>query len=381
MAKYCPVKLDQVLYTDCEECKDRRKCKVSKMPRSATGRCERCGKFVDPLWNNHIYLMTKGGLDSNKGFGYVQKGDKYYYGTPSPYEHNPQEQIKQKTWGFRDIFLCDDCKHELTNFLIDPRVQQYPEIKIGKGPYNQIIVSLDQSYTSTGVCVVCDGKIKYVTSWSVGAKHKDKNTRAIIYRRMFRYWLDNLLCALESRLCRDYKYDRQLDEEALKNIWNGTPIEYYGTPIEPRIIVCFERIRTFSQGHLSANYLIKTGALVGVILDVCSHHSGINCYSVDTRAWKKSFCGTSKPSETPNKFKVPDEKWPTVKRCLQLGLKDKIVKYHDTMPRAKKYIFTSKDGRPAEIDHDACDAVGIAWCAMHNPEKFINESFDGGLDL
>ena len=47
MAKYCPIRLDQVLYQDCVECPDQRKCKLAKMPRSATGRCERCGKFVD----------------------------------------------------------------------------------------------------------------------------------------------------------------------------------------------------------------------------------------------------------------------------------------------------------------------------------------------
>ncbi len=371
MSKYCPIKLDQVLYTDCLECPDQNKCKLAKMPRSAVGRCERCGKFIDPIYTNHVYLTSNRNTFVSGGFGYVQKGDGYYYGTPANSSEN------QKTYGFHDIFLCDDCQHDFTDWLRDERLQQYPDMKIGKGPYNQIVIGVDESYTSTGVCVICDGKIKVAKSYSVGSQHRDANARAIIYRRMLRYWLDNLLCALESRLCRDYEYPEKLDDEALKNIWNGTPIQYYGKPIEPRIILCFERIRTFSQGHMSTNYLVRTGGLIATIMDVCSQHS-VDCYSVDTRAWKKAFCGTSKPSEKPNRFNVPDEKWPTVRKCLEMGLKDKIVKYYDEPTRKTKNIFIAKDGRQAEIDHDACDAVGIAMCALNNPEKIKCESWKEG---
>ena len=362
MAKYCPIRLDQVLYQDCLECDEKNKCKVSKMPRSAVGRCERCGRFVDPTYYNHIYLCNSGNTFVSGGFGYVQPNDKYHFGTPASSADN------QKTWGFHDIFLCNDCQHDLTEFLSDPRIQQYPEIKVGKGPYNHVIIGIDESYSSTGVCVICDGKIKVVKSYSVGSRHRDPNARAIIYRRMLAYWLDNLLCAIEQKLCRDYEYPKKLTEEQIKNVWNGTPIQYYGKAIEPKITVCFERIRTFSQGHMSTNYLIRTGGLIATIMDVCSRHS-VDCYSVDTRAWKKAFCGTSKPSRKPNKFSVPDEKWPTVQQCLRMGLKNKIVEYFDEPTKRKNGIFISKDGRQALIDHDACDAVGIAMCMLEHPEK------------
>lgn len=372
MAKYCPVRLDQVLYQDCVECEDKRKCKVAKMPRSAVGRCERCGKFVDPTYYNHIYLCNSGNSFVSGGFGYVQPGDKRYFGTPASGDSG-------KTFGFHDIFLCQDCQHEFTSWLRDPRTQQYPEIKVGKGPYNQVVIGIDESYASTGVCVVCDGKIKVVKSYSTGARNRDSNIQAISYRRMLHYWLDNLLSAIEQKLCRDYEYPEKLTEEQIKNVWNGTPIQYYGKAIEPRIVVCFERIRTFSQGHISSSYMIRTGGLVATILDVCSRH-GVECYSVDTRAWKKAFCGTSKPATKRNRYGVPDEKWPTVQQCLKMGLKSKIVRYLDEPTRRKRGIFVAKDGRQAYIDHDACDAVGIAMCAIEHPDKLQGESRKGNLE-
>lgn len=368
MAKYCPVRLDQVIYTDCLECDEKQKCKVSRMPRSATGRCERCGKFVDMTHYDHVYICNSGNSFVSGGFGYVRQGDSKSFGTPAA------GQTNERTWGFHDIFLCSDCKHDLENFLNDPRIQQHPNIKVGKGPYNQVVIGIDESYSSTGVCVVCDGKIKVVKSYATGSKHRDPNARAILYRRMLAYWLDNLLFAIEQKLCRDYEYPDKLTDEQIKNVWNGTPIQYYGKAIEPRIVVCFERIRTFSQGHMSTNYLIRTGGLVATIMDVCSRHS-VDCYSVDTRAWKKAFCGTSKPSEKPNRYGVPDEKWPTVKRCLEMGLKKRIVKYFDEPTKKSKGIFVAKDGRQAMIDHDACDAVGIAMCMLEHPDKCKCESW------
>ncbi len=62
---------------------------------------------------------------------------------------------------------------------------------------------------------------------------------------------------------------------------------------ESQIIVIFERIRLYSQGFLSMNYIVNTAGLITTIIDV-AYKNNINCYSVDTRSWKSQIVGSSK---------------------------------------------------------------------------------------
>ena len=56
-------------------------------------------------------------------------------------------------------------------------------------------------------------------------------------------------------------------------------------------IVVVERIRTFSQGFISTNYIKTTGALIASIVDEVFPEK---VWSADTRSWKARICGGSK---------------------------------------------------------------------------------------
>lgn len=60
-----------------------------------------------------------------------------------------------------------------------------------------------------------------------------------------------------------------------------------------KVILIFERIRLYSQGFLSMNYIVNTAGLISILIDV-AYENNINCYSVDTRSWKSQIVGSSK---------------------------------------------------------------------------------------
>ena len=78
-------------------------------------------------------------------------------------------------------------------------------------------------------------------------------------------------------------------------------------------------------------------------------------FSVDTRCWKSQVIGTSKGS--PNKYGVPQEKWPTVKWCIDLGFEGKILMPVNT--RKAKGTFV-RNGQKYQYNDDAADSAGIA---------------------
>ena len=129
---------------------------------------------------------------------------------------------------------------------------------------------------------------------------------------------------------------------------------YQIKPKGTEIICVIERIRLKSQGFLNIDYIKSIGALNSVIVDVMSTF-GIDTYSVDTRCWKAQVVGTSKPMK--NKFGVPDEKWPTIKWCINKGFKSSILK--EVKGRREKGTFT-KNGIKYEYDNDASDSAAIS---------------------
>ena len=137
-----------------------------------------------------------------------------------------------------------------------------------------VVIGVDESYTRTGITVLCDKKLlkMYSVDFNGCKNNYDK-----------RISLRNALESILNKLLRKYK------------------------PIEIKCII--ERIRTFSGGHMSSQYLITTGGLIVTILDVFLEHD-IKVYSVDTKSWKNAIVGTSKPKENP--YGINPNKYPTI---------------------------------------------------------------------
>lgn len=183
------------------------------------------------------------------------------------------------------------------------------------------VIGIDQSYKRTGVSACRDGKIIYC--FSITPEASD--------------------CPSDKR----------------KSIINGITnnvIENKDLNIDPkRTIVVMERVRLFSRGFISFDYIVKTGALVAMISDLF-YGAGMETYVVDTRAWKKAVVGTSKPAQ--NKYGLAPEKWPTinyVKHMKEVKNSDILIEY----PRQKKGVIRKND-KFYEVNDDLCDAICIS---------------------
>lgn len=185
--------------------------------------------------------------------------------------------------------------------------------------YNKIIIGIDQSYKNTGISVIADGEIRKVTSKDL-TYYKTNTER----RRALQQKLDGLLRSV--------------------------------TPKADSVVCIIERIRLQSQGFLNINYIKSIGALNALIVDTMAKYN-IPVYSVDTRCWKAQVVGTSKPM--PNKYGVPDEKWPTVNWVCELGFEESIL-IDMTGSRKNKGTFTEEDGKKYMYDNDAADSCAIA---------------------
>ena len=183
--------------------------------------------------------------------------------------------------------------------------------------YQKVIVGVDQSYSNTGISIAADGKLVKVRSLQLG------------------------------------KYKTNSDKRrALANTLNGLLKVVY--PKAKEVICIIERIRLHSQGFLNIDYIKSIGALNSIIVDTC-HEYCVPVYSVDTRCWKAQVIGTSKPM--PNKFGVPEEKWPTVRWLLNQGFESSILV--PVEGRKTKGTFT-RDGQKYMYNNDAADSAGIA---------------------
>lgn len=158
--------------------------------------------------------------------------------------------------------------------------------------FNKIVIGIDESYTRTGISICADNKLLKVRSINFkGLKNKTDK------RNKIKNVIKSIIKAIKPKLNSDGEI----------------------------IIIC-ERIRTFSTGFLSVNYIKSTAALVAVIVDEAKAE-GIKTYSVDTRAWKSKIVGTSKN-------------------------KDKKQKKAETMEFVKKLGF--------DVNDDAADSACIA---------------------
>lgn len=197
--------------------------------------------------------------------------------------------------------------------------------------YHKIIIGIDQSYKNTGISIIADGEIKKVTSKDL--TRYETNTER---RRALRKTLDGLLRSV--------------------------------TPKADSVVCIIERIRLQSQGFLNINYIKSTGALNALIVDTMSEYE-IPVYSVDTRCWKAQVVGTSKPK--PNKYGVPEEKWPTVRWVNKQGFKSSILK--EVTGRKTKGTFIGSNGTKYMFDNDAADSCAIAMFGVVGDKEKLQE--------
>lgn len=183
--------------------------------------------------------------------------------------------------------------------------------------YKKVVIGIDQSYNNTGISIAADGKLLKVRSL-----HLDKYKLNSERRRALAETLNGLL----SSVCSKGK----------------------------EVICIIERIRLHSQGFLNMDYIKSIGAINSVIVDTCFGYN-IPVYSVDTRCWKAQVIGTSKPM--PNKYGVPEEKWPTVRWLIKQGWEDSIL--IPVEGRKTKGTFI-RDGQKYMYNNDAADSAGIA---------------------
>lgn len=197
--------------------------------------------------------------------------------------------------------------------------------------YQKIIIGIDQSYKNTGISIIADGEIKKVTSKDLTCY--ETNTER---RRALRKTLDGLLRSVASKA--------------------------------DSVVCIIERIRLQSQGFLNINYIKSIGALNALIVDTMAEYK-IPVYSVDTRCWKAQVVGTSKPK--PNKYGVPEEKWPTVHWVNKQGFKSSILK--KVTGRKTKGTFIGSNGTKYMFDNDAADSCAIAMFGVVGDKDKLQE--------
>lgn len=185
--------------------------------------------------------------------------------------------------------------------------------------YKQIVIGVDQSYKNTGISIVTDGVLRDVKSIRL-EKYKANSKKRYVIRSHIKKLLELSTERALSVIC----------------------------------IVERARIHGGPNSFINIDAIKAIGALTATVVDVCAIYD-VPVFSVDTRCWKSQVIGTSKGS--PNKYGVPQEKWPTIKWCIGLGFEDKILV--PVSSRKTKGTFV-RNGQKYQYNDDAADSAGIA---------------------
>lgn len=201
--------------------------------------------------------------------------------------------------------------------------------------YKQMYIGIDQSYANTGISIVADGMLRDIKS-----VHLDK---------------------LNSNSMR---------RGALGNSLNGL-LSVVTQKVDNITCIC-ERVRLHGgpTSFINIDAIKAMGALTATIVDACAQYD-IPVYSVDTRCWKSQVVGTSKPA--PNRFGVPEEKWPTVKWVIEQGFEEKIL-IDVTDTRKVKGTFI-RNGRKYMYNNDAADSAGIAMFGVVGDKSKLRQEY------
>lgn len=203
-----------------------------------------------------------------------------------------------------------------------------------------VVIGIDESYTRTGITVLIDKELYSIQS-------------------------------IDFKGCKSNTDKRKTLRKALYAIIDDLMLNGYADKIKCII----ERIRTFSGGHMSAQYLITTGGLITTIIDVVCQFN-IPVYSVDTKSWKNNIVGNSKPLNNP--YCINPNKYPTILYMRDKGLLKHIVEPYTG--RGKKGIIQVKiNGQkvPCKINDDMADSYCIAMYGFlpETKQKLKEEKF------
>lgn len=214
-----------------------------------------------------------------------------------------------------------------------------------------LIVGVDESYKNTGISVTYGNPFSgYNTIFcdSIGInKYKDKND----YRVNILDYLTRLL----------QNYNEEMCNESICNL------------------VAVERIRQFSKGFISMDYIKSMGALIAYIVEAANQHS-VQTYSVDTRCWKSTVVGSSQ--KLINSYNVAPEKFQTVEYVVKHGMKEFIFEeisekagIKELKKKNPRNVFKSATGKYIHVDDDRADSICISrfpFAAMEQ-SKNLNE--------
>lgn len=205
---------------------------------------------------------------------------------------------------------------------------------------NKIIVGIDQSYADSGIAVVLNGELKAVLECASTSKMQHTEYRTLLH---------NKLCSVF--------------DQVQKRAWKMGNCQ---------VICIIERIRLQSakpgeQHFLNLNYIKGIGALNALIVDTADIY-GIPVYSVDTRSWKSQVVGSSKPGR--NRYGFPEEKWPTIKWCVDKGYGWLIAE--QVSSRKIKGVL-EEDGERWTYNDNKADAIGIAMYGFVKEPKLERE--------
>lgn len=176
------------------------------------------------------------------------------------------------------------------------------------------VIGIDQSYTRTGIAICVNGKLKKLSSIKFKSQYNKTDKRKEV-------------------------------KKVLKKAIDACLLHY----TVDNIVVVVERIRTYTSSFdLRPDFLKSQGALVATIVDT-AYEYGISTYSVDTRCWKKSVLGTSKPVFEPIDGVSNPQKFGSVRKVIELGFKDSL-----------EIKRGNGKGTIASLDDDAADAACIS---------------------
>lgn len=198
---------------------------------------------------------------------------------------------------------------------------------------DKVVIGIDQSYTRTGITVLCDKEIIEMFS-------------------------------LDYQYCKNNSEKRTALENTLNEIVTDNNI------VNPLVIT--ERIRLHSQGFLSESYIKATGALIATIIDFFHYYNEVPVYSVDTRVWKSAIIGTSKPKENP--YGIDPHKYPTILYLRQKGLLKHIAEEYSGKGEkgviwANRTVKGHKEKVRVRINDDLADSYCIAMYGFLPKEK------------
>lgn len=199
----------------------------------------------------------------------------------------------------------------------------------GKGDtlykYHKCVIGIDQSYKRTGVSIAVDGVLKKVTSIDFKAV-KTKTAKRLLLQETLRKAITS--CMGKHRT-------------------------------EDIVVVC-ERLRTITAGTDIRPGVIKPGAaMIAYIVDTGAEF-GVETWSADTRAWKASVLGSSRPVFDPIAGVKDPQKFGAVRKVIELGFEKSITR-------------SRNNGAFKCYDDDAAESACIALYAFEKRNTLKQE--------